>query len=72
LTRAAVSVERNIAGDGCLDDEKHGHDHHETTLDTGPGVTGAQYLRASSSELPPRARMAILMARTGGHLRHFG
>jgi hypothetical protein len=37
LTRATVGVETKIAGDVCLDDEKHGHGHHETAIDAGPG-----------------------------------
>jgi hypothetical protein len=37
LTRATVGVETTIAGDVCLDDEKHGHGHHETALDASPG-----------------------------------
>ncbi len=72
LTLAAVSLERNIARDLCLDDETHGHGHHKIAPDASPG--------GKRSALPPRielwtaveARMAFLIPRTGAYLGNVG
>jgi hypothetical protein len=72
LTRATVGDQTKIAGDVCLDDEKHAMGTMKPPLMPVPAASGACYLRASTSRLPSRARTATLMPRIGAHLENVG
>ena len=63
----AVGGERKATGGLCLDAEEHGRPQHETAVCAGPGSSGVLYLRAATSKLPWKDKMATLMVGTCGH-----
>ncbi len=73
MTRAAVSVETKATGDVCLDDKKMlALSTMKPPFMPVPELGGVVYLRAATSKLPWKAKMATLIPKIDVHLGNVG